>query len=91
MFDEEKRTVQSILHVRIQQHSRKKHLTIIEGIPKEECTNIYGTLKKELACGGANKRHDGILQLMGDHSFKIKDILKKLLPEYDVILHGKKI
>ena len=91
MFNDETETVQSILHVRIQQYSGRKYLTIIEGIPAEKRAGVYDTLKKKLACGGANKKDKGIVQLMGDHSFIIKDLLKELFPEHNIVLHGKKV
>lgn len=91
MFDGETSTMQSTLHVRIQQHSGRKYLTIIEGIPADKSASTYDFLKKKLACGGANKKSKGIVQLMGDHSFVIKSLLKNLLPEYEIVLHGKKV
>lgn len=90
MLNDDPKAAQNVLHVRIQQHSGRKHLTIIEGIPEKSQVDVYSFLKRKLACGGTHKKDKGIVQLMGDHSFIIRDLLKGILPEYDVVLHGKK-
>lgn len=91
MFNDDPQTSQDVLHVRIQQIPGRRQLTIIEGIPAEKRAEVYDFLKKKLACGGANKTEEGMVQLMGDHSFAIKELLRKMLPEYSVIIHGKKV
>ncbi|MEM2954586.1 MAG: stress response translation initiation inhibitor YciH [Candidatus Nanoarchaeia archaeon] len=54
-------------------------ITTIEGIDvnKAELKNIAKQLKKALACGG-NFKDNGIIELQGDHSKKIKNVLEKL-------------
>jgi len=53
-------------------------ITQIEGIDvgKDEIKNITKQLKKMLACGGNFK--NGVIELQGDHSKRIKDVLEKL-------------
>ena len=78
------------LHIRIQQQQGRKFLTIVEGVPEDDRSRIYSILKKKLACGGADKKKEGIIQFMGDHSFIIKDYLNELVPGYEIVMHGKK-
>jgi translation initiation factor 1 len=54
-----------------------KMATIISGFDKNvNLKNIAKSLKNELACGGTVK--DGNIELQGDHSKKIKEILVKI-------------
>lgn len=54
----------------------KKPVTIIEGIDKNSSKNILKELKRKLACGGSYK--DGNIELQGNHSGQIVNILVKL-------------
>jgi len=61
-----------------------KIVTIVSGFDNEvNIKKIAKDLKNELACGGTVK--DGEIELQGDHSKKIKDILVKLGFERDLI------
>ncbi len=54
-----------------------KIVTIVSGFDKgTDIKKIAKALKNELACGGTYK--DGMIELQGDHTKKIKPILIKL-------------
>lgn len=54
-----------------------KIVTIVSGFDKEvDVKNIAKELKQELACGGTYK--DGIIELQGDHTKRIKPLLVNL-------------
>ena len=54
-----------------------KIVTIVSGFDSGiDAKKIAKSLKNELACGGTYK--DGIIELQGDHSKKIKGLLVKL-------------
>lgn len=52
--------------------------TVIEGIDSKsnDVKTITKQLKEKLACGGTHK--DNVIELMGDHRKKVKDILVSL-------------
>lgn len=61
-----------------------KIVTVVSGFDKGiDGKKIAKGLKNELACGGTYK--DGIIELQGDHTKKIKPILVKLGFEADSI------
>lgn len=88
--NEEKTENPNIIHVRISQQPSRRFLTLVEGIPEERCPAISESLKKKLACRGTHLKTKGAVEFSGDHSFNIKELLKKILPEYEVVVHGKK-
>ncbi|RVD91500.1 Translation initiation factor SUI1 [Tubulinosema ratisbonensis] len=88
--NEEVADKQNTLHVRICQQPSRRYLTVVEGIPEDKCPLITGTLKKKLACRGKHLKDKGAVEFSGDHSFNIKLLLKEILPEFEVIIHGKK-
>ena len=54
-----------------------KVVTVVKGFEGDvDIRSIAKTLKNELACGGTDK--GGVIELQGDHTKKIKDILVKL-------------
>lgn len=54
-----------------------KIVTLVTGFEKEiDIKKIAKALKNELACGGTYK--DGTVELQGDHSRKIKELLIEL-------------
>lgn len=61
-----------------------KIVTVVTGFESEvDVKKIAKALKNELACGGTSK--DGIIELQGDHTKKIKELLVKLGFEADSI------
>jgi translation initiation factor 1 len=62
-----------------------KLVTVISGFDKEvNIKKIAKNLKNELACGGTVK--DKIIELQGDHSKKIKELLIKMGFERESII-----
>ena len=54
-----------------------KIVTVVSGLDEEgEAKKIAKALKNELACGGTYK--NGIIELQGDHSRKMKSLLIEL-------------
>lgn len=53
-----------------------KPVTIIEGIDAKSGKSLVKDLKRKLACGGSYK--DNHIELQGDHTNRIKDLLVKL-------------
>jgi len=54
----------------------RKLVTIIEGVSKDEMSDLTKDLKRKLACGGSAK--DDHIVLQGDHKRNIKQILAKM-------------
>lgn len=64
------------INVRIDDHSLKKDVTVIEGIKSsEEMRELETSLKNKLGCDGTVK--DGRIELQGNQINQIKDILIK--------------
>jgi translation initiation factor 1 len=51
-------------------------ITLVEGIDAKDVKHIAKQLKQSLACGGSHK--EGIIELQGDHSKRVKGVLEKL-------------
>lgn len=61
-----------------------KTVTVVTGFESEvDVKKIAKALKNELACGGTDK--DNIIELQGNHTKKIKELLVKLGFEEDSI------
>ena len=54
----------------------RKPVTIIKGVNEESAKTTIKQLKRKLACGGSYKK--GNIELQGNHTRRIKDILVKL-------------
>jgi translation initiation factor 1 len=77
------------IHLRVQQRSSKKNITIVEGIPPEERKRIIHDLKTKLGCSGTEK--NGGIQFSGDQRKKIADYLvetKIVTCHADISVHG---
>ncbi len=54
-----------------------KIVTVVSGFDKSiDIKKIAKSLKNELACGGTSK--EGVIELQGDHTKRIKELLVKL-------------
>lgn len=61
-----------------------KIVTVIKGFDNSiDVKKIAKSMKNELACGGTSK--DGIIELQGDHTKRVKSVLVKLGFEEDSI------
>ena len=64
----------------------KKLVTIIEGLEGERLPDTARELKTKLACGGTVK--DGVVILQGNHTYKMKAMLKALnYPEESITVY----
>jgi translation initiation factor 1 len=62
------------IRVKVVKKRYGKLSTVIEGVTKEvNIKDLAKTLKSSLACGGTVK--DNIIELQGDHTKKVKEIL----------------
>ncbi|MFB6292413.1 MAG: translation initiation factor [Candidatus Nanohaloarchaea archaeon] len=61
--------------VKIDSRTFNKEMTVIEGLDDQEVDlgDLASKLKSKLACGGTAK--NGQIQLQGDHTRRIKDVL----------------
>jgi translation initiation factor 1 len=60
--------------VKIDTRSFGKEMTVIEGLSDDvDLSELSSTLKSKLACGGTAK--NGQIQLQGDHTHRIQDVL----------------
>ena len=67
---------------RIQVSTDKKRygkiVTVVSGFDRSvDVKTIAKTLKNELACGGTYDKDKGMIELQGDHTRKIKELLVK--------------
>ncbi|MFB6147538.1 MAG: translation initiation factor [Candidatus Nanohaloarchaea archaeon] len=64
------------IEVKLDTRSFGKEMTVVEGLEDEvDLEELASTLKSKLACGGTAK--NGQIQLQGDHTRRIKDVLKE--------------
>lgn len=62
------------IEVKLDTRSFGKEMTVVEGLGDEvDLEELASTLKSKLACGGTAK--NGQIQLQGDHTRRIKDVL----------------
>ncbi|HUT80457.1 MAG TPA: stress response translation initiation inhibitor YciH [Candidatus Bathyarchaeia archaeon] len=63
------------IKVRIETRKWGREVTLIMGInPKEvDLDSLTTRLKNKCACGGTSK--EGVIELQGDHRYRIKDLL----------------
>lgn len=63
------------IEVKLDTRSFGKEMTVVEGLDDGEVDleDLASTLKSKLACGGTAK--NGQIQLQGDHTRRIRDVL----------------
>jgi len=62
------------IKVKIDSRSYNKEMTVVEGLGDDiDLSELASALKSKLACGGTAK--DGHIELQGDHTRRIKDVL----------------
>lgn len=76
------------VHLRLQQRSNKKSITIVEGLDETVAKNIIPQLRSKLGCSGTVK--SGGIQFSGDQRRKIIEFIleHKLAKKGDIVLHG---
>jgi len=88
------KTKECKIHIRLQQRTTKKYITIIEGMSENtELKKIIKLMKKKFVCNGTilkNDDNEKILNLSGDQRHKVKEFLVNynISKENDVIVHG---
>jgi len=77
------------VHLRLQQRSARKNITILEGLPKDNRKAVIHNLKTRLGCSGTEK-NEGELHFSGDQRKKIADYLleKKIVNKSEITIHG---
>lgn len=66
-------------HITVSLSERRfgKQMTVVKGFDDDvDISDLETKLKKKLACGGTHK--DGKIELQGDHTRRIKDVLEDL-------------
>lgn len=83
-----KKELDNKVHLRLQQRSAKKSITIVEGLRDDVAKDIIPKLRTKLGCSGTPK--SGAIQFSGDQRRKIMDYLvdQKLVTKRDIVLHG---
>uniref|UniRef100_A0A6C0EMN3 SUI1 domain-containing protein n=1 Tax=viral metagenome TaxID=1070528 RepID=A0A6C0EMN3_9ZZZZ len=85
---------QQKMHVRIQQRTGRKNITILQGISLElDIKNILKDMKKQFSCGGSVQRDENdlpVVVLFGDQRQNILSyfITHDLATRDDFVLHG---
>lgn len=76
------------VHIRVQQRSAKKYITVIEGLEKDVSAKALKDLKTRLGCIGTLK--NDTIQFSGDQRDKVYDYLvdKNVVEEDSIVLHG---
>lgn len=65
------------IKVTISERRWNKKMTVVKGFDDDvDISDLETKLKKALACGGTHK--DGQIELQGDHTRRIKDVLEDL-------------
>jgi translation initiation factor 1 len=64
------------VRVRKDRRAFGKFVTVVDGFDDVDVSNVAKELKRKLACGGTIK--DGKIELQGDHSTKVKDVLTEM-------------
>ena len=82
------------IHIRINQRTTHKTITIIENIPPDlDIKKIFKYLKKNFKCNGKAFKSENlnyIIQLQGDHRINVKDFLidMNICNSNNIIIHG---
>lgn len=71
------------IRVRADKRSYGKVVTLVDGFDNVDIDKIAKDLKKKLACGGTSKNN--IIELQGDHTNKVKNVLMDLGFSEDMI------
>lgn len=92
--NEEERSGQGKIHVRVQQRSGRKCITTVAGMADDlDLKRILKAMKKNFSCNGAivKDRDEGeVIQLSGDQRTNINDFLygMEICTPGQVVLHG---
>ncbi|EAX94592.1 Translation initiation factor SUI1 family protein [Trichomonas vaginalis G3] len=87
-------SVKDQIHIRIQQRSGRKSLTIIQGLPEKlDLKKVLSYFKKRFCCNGniiAEENEPKVLQITGDQRQNVAEFLinEKIAPKEMVIIHG---
>mmetsp|Transcript_14852 Transcript_14852/g.22345 ORF Transcript_14852/g.22345 Transcript_14852/m.22345 type:complete len:109 (-) Transcript_14852:129-455(-) len=93
-FAEKENDKFSMVHIRIQPRSGRKHITTIQGLPDDlDLKKITRVLKKTFKCNGtvSNDVELGeIIQLSGDQRTNVRDFFidQDICHDYQIVIHG---
>lgn len=83
------------VHIRIQQRTTKKCLTLVQGLPEKlNLTKVLHYFKKNCCCNGSivedERNGQKILQLSGDQRKAVQEFLikEKICNKDQVVVHG---
>jgi len=85
---------QSYVHVRVQQRTTRKYITICEGLDQKlNFKRIIKALRKAFSCNGSIAKHPelgNVIQLQGDHRDDIFEFLTKtgICSDKNIKIHG---
>lgn len=83
---------EKVIHVRKQKRKGRKWLTTLENVPSEDSQDILKALRKKLCCNGSvvpgDRARIDVIQLQGDHSAHVGDVVEEYLPEHNLFYHG---
>jgi len=76
------------IHIRLQQRSARKCITIVEGLDKDVSKKVITALRSKLGCSGTDK--GGAIQFSGDQRQKIIGYLteNKIVESRNIVQHG---
>ena len=83
----------SKIHIRVQQRTSKKYITIVEGLSNElDIKKILKYMKKKFVCNGTILKNEDnkIVNLSGDQRQKVKEffINYNIVDKNNIIIHG---
>ena len=75
-------------HLRVQQRSARKNITILEGISADKAASVIHDLKTRLGCSGTYKNNE--VHFSGDQRRNIARYLveKKICAPDEIVVHG---
>ena len=83
----------SLIHLRLMKRSRRKCITIVEGLEEKYQKKLLSFIKTKCCCGGSVKKDDTfgkVVIFQGDHRSTVKKYLikKKIRSENKIKEHG---
>ena len=94
-FDKNKKKndISNKVHLRVQQRTTRKYITIVEGLVNIEYKKVLKKMRKKFSCNGSIEIDDDnntIFKLQGDQRNNVRDYLitKMKYVKDNIIIHG---